>query len=246
MEMEIDIEKQRELDTTEHFEYLFKSFEKTYTIIQKLLNSNLTPPEKLQRIINLENSQFVKSYKVSANFAFECNLNNVATDYEANGNIHNDYTYVTYYPFTIKHLISELELDTLTFDLELNEPEPELTENIFCESMPISVAKKHFEQLTKKKNKNGLAFLTESEFYSFIERAFSGNNTIKKQDFNFNPNSEKLIIVAVFYEFYTKYSYQYFNTVQNSDIFIKLLTENFNGFEYKNVKNNFRQKTNYK
>ena len=125
-----------------------------------------------------------------------------------------------------------------------NKTEYPITEiNTFCNSMPISIPKSYFNVFVEKENKNGGTFLTEEQCNLFIERAFYGKTDIEKQKFNQAPKGDKLIIQAVFYEFYTKYCFEYFNTMQCQDIFIKLLTENFEGWDFKNVKENFKPKT---
>lgn len=116
-------------------------------------------------------------------------------------------------------------------------------ENKFCQSMPMSIPKEHFNIFTIRLSKNGKSFLTNEQFDLFIERAFNGNDSIPKQRFNQSPKGEKLLIQSVFYEFYDTYCFDYFTTMQCQETFIKLLTDNFEGWDYKNVKDNFKPKT---
>jgi hypothetical protein len=114
--------------------------------------------------------------------------------------------------------------------------------NTFCPKMPLSIPKEHFKVLTDKMSKNGQPFLTNEQFGLFIERAFCGNTEISKQKIN-KANSEKLLVQSLFYEFYNNYCMDYFNTMQCQAKFIKLLTDNFEGWDFQNVKNNFTPKT---
>jgi len=116
-------------------------------------------------------------------------------------------------------------------------------ENYFCKSMPLNIPKEHFKVFTEKKSKNGKVYLTVEQFNIFIEKAFSGKKELPKQKFNQTPRGEKLLIQTVFYEFYNTNCIVYFHTMQCQDIFIKLLTENFEGWGFNNVKANFTPKT---
>ena len=113
--------------------------------------------------------------------------------------------------------------------------------NIFQKSMPVDVAASHFKKLTENNSKNGKSFLTKEQLDVFIRKAFCGVQDLPKQKFNQAPSGEKLIIQYVFREFYDIY-WEYFGTGQVQDKFIKLLTENFTDWNYKNVRNNFSVK----
>ncbi|MGO4917898.1 hypothetical protein [Maribacter spongiicola] len=110
--------------------------------------------------------------------------------------------------------------------------------NIFQKSMPIDVAVSHFKKLTENNSKNGRPFLTKEQLDVFIRKAFCGVQDLPKQKFNQAPKGEKSIIQHVFREFYDA-NWDYFGTGQVQDKFIKLLTENFTDWDYKNVRNNF-------
>lgn len=113
--------------------------------------------------------------------------------------------------------------------------------NVFQKSMPIQVAVDHFQIFTIKNSKNGKPFLTDKEFDIFIKKAFCGMKDLPKQSFNKTAKGEKFIIQHRFREFYDNYC-DYFGTGQVTDVFIKLLTDNFSGWDYNNVKNNFNKK----
>lgn len=115
--------------------------------------------------------------------------------------------------------------------------------NIFNRKMKLDIPRNHFKRLTTNKSKNGKPFLTETQLDNFIQKAFLGKD-LSKQKINIAPNGEKLLIQSVFYEFYDSYSFDYFGTQQKQDVFIKLLTDNFDGWIYEKIKGNFKPKTN--
>lgn len=114
--------------------------------------------------------------------------------------------------------------------------------NVFCNTMPFNIPKEHFAILKEKKSTNGGPFLTEERFNAFIDKAFYGKTDISKQKLN-QSKGEKFLLQAVFYDFYFKYCFEYFNTMQCRDRFIRLLTDNFEGWDFKKVKANFKPKT---
>jgi len=137
------------------------------------------------------------------------------------------------------------KIDSL-LESETNTPHQNETKtliNIFCKSMVLSIPKEHFKVFTENKSKNGNPFLTVEQLNLFIDRAFYGKCEFQKSKFNQTPRGEKLLIQNVFYDFYNAYCFEYFNTMQCQDIFIKLLTENFEGWDFNNVKANFTPKT---
>lgn len=113
--------------------------------------------------------------------------------------------------------------------------------NVFNQSMPIEIAVNHFKIFTEKNSKNGKPFLTEKQLDIFIKKAFCGFSNLEKQEFNMAPKGESTLIKYRFREFYENY-YQYFGTGQVLDKFIELLTDNFVGWNFKNVKSNFNKK----
>jgi hypothetical protein len=104
--------------------------------------------------------------------------------------------------------------------------------------MPLNIPKEHFKILTDKNSRNGKPFLTIDQYDLFIQRAFCGNKNIQKQKFNKAPREHSLIRY-VFYEFYYKYCFDYFDTMQCQEKFIKLLVDNFERWDYKKVNDNF-------
>ncbi|MCG2460389.1 hypothetical protein K8352_06490 [Flavobacteriaceae bacterium F89] len=121
------------------------------------------------------------------------------------------------------------------------EQKPESTNvNVFCRTMSIIIPKEHFKPFTTAKSKlNNMPFLSIKQFNDFIDRAFLGNADINKVKFNMKPKGEISKIQYVFREFYEKYAHEY--GLYQED-FIKLLTDNFIGWEYSKVKNNFKNK----
>lgn len=113
-------------------------------------------------------------------------------------------------------------------------------ENIFCRAMPLKVPIEHFRVFVDQKNKSGRSYLTESEFISFINRAFLNSKSINMVTLNIG-SGEKLFVTKRFYEFYLK-GIEYENSSQCKDKYIKLVTDNFTNWTYENLKNNFGNK----
>ena len=118
---------------------------------------------------------------------------------------------------------------------------PELEVNHFCNGMPLNVAIEHFRVFTTKKSKNNEIFLTDKQFDFFIEKAFRNKMPIEKQVFS-RMNGEKGLIVRRFYEFYEIAANEYEPSSQCKEKYVRLLTENFNGWDYENVFKNFNKK----
>jgi hypothetical protein len=114
--------------------------------------------------------------------------------------------------------------------------------NIFCKTMPLSIPQEHFKPLTIECSKDGKPFLTQDQFENFIDKGFAGKVHLPKLKFNQAPKGEKFKIQYLFYQFYQNYSFEYFATGQTQDVFIKLLTDNFVGWDFKNVHDNFNTK----
>jgi hypothetical protein len=142
----------------------------------------------------------------------------------------------------IKDWTNEISDKTSKTKAKDNNLEEKTKSNIFSAYMPLSIPEEHFKKFTTNKSKNGEPFLTNEQFDNFIKRAFLGIEDIPKQKFNQAANGEKFMVQYVFREFYEDYSFEYFGTGQVQDKFIKLLTENFNGWEFKNVKDNFNHR----
>ena len=115
--------------------------------------------------------------------------------------------------------------------------------NLFCEHMPLHIPLAHFKILTKKNSRNNKPYLTVEQLKIFIKRAFCGKKELPKQRFNLGQR-DKFLVQGVFYEFYFTYCFEYFNTMQCQPMFIKLLTDNFVGWDYRNVQSNFKPKSN--
>ena len=124
--------------------------------------------------------------------------------------------------------------------IEDKEAEKEI--NIFHRTMELDIPRNHFKRLSTNNSKNGKPFLTETQLEDFIQKAFLGKKILSLK-INFE-DKEKLLVQSVFYEFYFKNCFNYFGTVQEQSKFIELLTNNFEGWDYKKLKGNFKPKTN--
>jgi hypothetical protein len=113
--------------------------------------------------------------------------------------------------------------------------------NVFCKSMPLSIPKDHFKVFTENNSKNGKPFLTAEQLDAFIDRAFCGNTNLQKIRFNLDSR-EISAIRYVFYQFYNTYYFEYFETLQCRPAFIRLLTDNFEGWDFETVNENFNKK----
>lgn len=110
--------------------------------------------------------------------------------------------------------------------------------NKFCPGMPIGVAVTHFSKFTKVKDEQtGEPLMTEKQLHQFIQRAFLGIPGIRKIKLNARPGM-KTLIKAEFYDFY-RTTCDYFGNKKCMFKYMKLLSENFVGFSYASVKNNF-------
>lgn len=114
--------------------------------------------------------------------------------------------------------------------------------NHFCRSMLLKVPIDHFKTFTETTSQNGKPFLTIDQLNTFIDRAFCGNTELPMQKFNQATKGEKLKIQKVFYDFYS-IGVEYFRSSKCRDNFIRLLTDNFIGWDFENVKNNFSKQT---
>jgi hypothetical protein len=113
--------------------------------------------------------------------------------------------------------------------------------NVFCKTMPLSIPNEHFKTLTIKCSKDGQPFLTQEQFDNFINRGFGGKEDLPKIKINQAPK-EKFKIQYLFYQFYHNYAFDYFVTDQAKNVFVKLLTDNFVGWDFDNVHANFNKK----
>lgn len=135
----------------------------------------------------------------------------------------------------------ELEIERIQ---QIQEPEKSIPdnsqdeENLFCKGMPLNFPREHFRVLTERESINGKPFLTIEAFESFIQRAFLGED-LPKQTINWG-HGEKFFIVKRFYQFFNLSCKGYFeNTYNCREKYIKLLCDNFTGWGYRDVFNNF-------
>jgi len=110
--------------------------------------------------------------------------------------------------------------------------------NVFRKSMPISIAVNHFKIFTEKNSKNGKLFLTDKQFDIFIKKAFCGVSDLPILKLN-KGSREKSLIINVFYDFYNFSYNNYYDIIQARDKYIRLLTDNFEGWQFEDVKSNF-------
>lgn len=108
--------------------------------------------------------------------------------------------------------------------------------NIFNE-MPVEEVFEYFKKLTNRRSKVNAPFLTEENLSAFIDKAFCGCNINTKVNFSYGAGEKGLII---------NFFYQYFNHCRTrlgisttKEKYVNLLTNHFNGFDYKSTFANF-------
>lgn len=119
-------------------------------------------------------------------------------------------------------------------------------ENYVNKLIPIEVIIKHFEVLKCKNERNGgKRWLTEDDFNKFIGRAFNGKKGIEKLTLIVGK-AEKGLIVDRFHSFYTLAVNNYNENWNNTELYIRYLTDNFTNYTFEEVNKNFRTKGNNK
>ena len=110
-------------------------------------------------------------------------------------------------------------------------------QNLFCPSMPLSVPIEYFRLFTTERNNKGQAYLSVADFDKFIDRAFCGNADMEKLKLNYDA---KNYVISIFYTFYSDKGKDYENNSQCVPKYVNLLCDNFIGFEFQKVENNFK------
>jgi tetratricopeptide (TPR) repeat protein len=114
----------------------------------------------------------------------------------------------------------------------------------FSDKLELKTAISYFEVLkTRVSEGNSEPFLTDEQFELFINVAFRSGKLERKIRINQKPRGERMLITKVFYTFYTETYEELFGFQKNRDKYIELLTDNFLGFKFKNIKNNFNKNT---
>ena len=117
--------------------------------------------------------------------------------------------------------------------IETNKPDEvksiySLNENNFDNVEPQKVVN-HFYKLVE----NG--YITQSNFNLFIEIVFYKNQTLNSKIDIIKPNS-KGRVKKIFYKYYDSIQSEKYS---NQEKYLKLLTDNFSGFNYNSLKTNF-------
>ncbi|GAB3969554.1 hypothetical protein GCM10028806_15960 [Spirosoma terrae] len=149
-------------------------------------------------------------------------------------------TFVRITAYSIHSYMNRLIPETI----HIKELQTETTINQF-NNMPMRDVEKWFMQLSKRQNKQGELILTENEIDHFIRRAFL-NTDLPKLNANYG-NGGKWNFIRIFYEFYEKCTSgrEIIDDRPNiRDEYIKLLINNFEGFSFDEVKENFAKSKN--
>lgn len=130
------------------------------------------------------------------------------------------------------------EIETPKTKLALEDLKRSKASNKFNERMPLAIPIDHFKVLFESKNKKGAPFLSESDFVKFIRCAFLGEPLKEKIKLKFGSGSKGQII-SLFHRFFS-IGGQYEKSLHVRDKYIHLLTDNFEGWSFEQVKQNFK------
>lgn len=123
-------------------------------------------------------------------------------------------------------------------ELEKTLTEIALSENKFWKGIPMRKVVEHFEIMTKRKNKNGVSFLTLDQYIIFLKKGFLNEINLPVQKINC-INGEKGFVISRFYEFYVLASSSYKHP-SKKEKFIKLFTDCFDNWEPKTIESFFK------
>lgn len=115
--------------------------------------------------------------------------------------------------------------------------------NVFCQRMPIQVARDHFYVLVTNNSKNGKPYLSEEAFSQFIRKAILGEKGIGKLKLNVGPR-EKYFVVKRFFEFYQLAVRELYEEYAQCKLkYVKFLTDNFDNWKQSDIEPNFATRT---
>jgi len=114
--------------------------------------------------------------------------------------------------------------------------------NVFDKRLDFEKVRIHFDVFRSRNERNfNKQWLTPAQLENFIQRAFKGDDKIDKLTFSCGKG-EIMFIIRRFYQFYKNEDAKGFKAIlTDRDKFIRLLTDNFTGWEYEVVKKYFRK-----
>jgi len=137
-----------------------------------------------------------------------------------------------------KELKKEIVFEDIQKNIELignNEKD-----NTFNKKAQLNSMIQFFSVFKSKNEKNDdKQWLNDIQFNKFIERAFQGNIIVEKQKLELG-NREKHFIVKRFAQFYESHLKQKIANKSDKAIYIKLLTDNFTGWSFEDISENFK------
>lgn len=107
------------------------------------------------------------------------------------------------------------------------------SENKFWKGLPMDRVIKHFEVLTLRSNKNGVSYLSNQQFISFLKKGFLKDDNQPKQHIHCS-RGEKGLIIKRFYEFFVLATSEFSHPQQKAK-FISLFIDCFDNWEQKTV-----------
>lgn len=137
-----------------------------------------------------------------------------------------------------KKLNKKVALEALQRNIELIGNNEKV--NTFNTKANLNDLIQFFSVFKGKNKKNGdKQWLSDIQFNKFIERAFQGNTRVEKQKFEMGMR-EKYFIVKRFVELYESHLKLSIASKSDKINYIKLLTDNFTGWSYEKVSENFK------
>ena len=137
-----------------------------------------------------------------------------------------------------KKLTKKIVIDTINNEIEhIGDIE---TPNKFNKQAKLDEMIKFFSVFKGKNEKNkDKQWLDENQFNKFIEKAFHGNVIVEKQKFH-QGKFEKYFIVKRFVQLYESHIKLKLAEKSDKDKYIKLLTDNFVGWDFEDISANFK------
>lgn len=113
------------------------------------------------------------------------------------------------------------------------------SENKFYKKMDMEFVIEHFKVMTKRKNENGIPYLTMEQFISFLKRGFLKDTTQPKQKVNC-LSGEKGFVILRFFDFYDKAVSEYWHPAKKRN-FINLFIDCFDNWEPSTIRPFFKK-----
>ena len=229
--------------------YLFKGTD--------IRRSNISLYE-IQRLVDsmVEYDQIIKDNIRTDNYSTAIRINNYYLDIidEVVGILKNHYTIDLLnsplkkgFKAIINRFKSSIDVDRIKILIKDKDTKPDISADIrkvlslknklIPSQTDLNIPYNYFSPLTTETNNNGEFYLNEKQLLLFLKRAFNQVSSISKQKIS-KGSREFSKITGFFHEFMTK-SYEYETSSQEGEKYIKILSNNFDGFDFKKVNDNW-------